>query len=338
MIHALHHILERPRPWRHLDPGQSMAEHYRVTTDDGVTLALRRLRPPTAPTAPPVMMLHGLAANHRGFHFPQRSLAGWLVERGHEVWLPELRGHGDSRLERFDWRFDDYLAHDLPALIEAVRAHSQADQIHWVGHSMGGILLMCYGILHPNAPIARGVTIGSALDYKVGATGFKALLRLRPVLERLVAVPYGSAMHLLAPAIGRLPLGVHSFNVWPSNIEAETVRTIHAACFNAIPTSLLTSLATTFEPEGLRLESGFRFVENADDFPFPLRMLAGSRDAQVSVPAIEHTAELLGDNAQVVVHGPQRGDADHYGHWDLLVGRRAPVETWPSIAHWLEEG
>ena len=34
------------------------------------------------------------------------------------------------------------------------------------------ILLLAYGSLHPDAPIACGVTVGSALDYTAGASGF----------------------------------------------------------------------------------------------------------------------------------------------------------------------
>jgi pimeloyl-ACP methyl ester carboxylesterase len=337
MRDALHQLLDRPRPWRHLDHPPALAERHEITTDDGITLHIRRVRPLDAvPNRPAVMLLHGLAANHRGFHFGQRSLADWLAERGHEVWLPELRGHGDSAYGGYDWRIDDYLTHDLPTILEAIRDISQVDKVHWVGHSMGGVLLMCYGILNPDAPIARGVTVGSALDYKVGSTGFKHLLSVRALIEQMGAIPYGMLMHLIAPAIGRGFRRLEAFNVWPSNIEPHLVRALHANVFHTIPTSLLSSLATTFEPEGLRLQNGYRFVDNAPSFPFPIRMLAGSKDAQVSVEAVEHTARLIGDNAEAVVHGPGYGNNDHYGHWDLLIGRRAPTETWPGIADWLE--
>ena len=105
---------------------------------------------------------------------------------------------------------------------------------------------MAYGIYDPEAPIARGVTVGSALDYSVGETGFEPMLALRPVLERLTAIPYGTFVHLLAPLMGRGFDTLESFNVWPSNIESEVSRAIHASCFHTIPTSLLVSLATTF--------------------------------------------------------------------------------------------
>ena len=337
MLDALHTLLDRPRPWRHLHAPQPEAERHIVRTDDQVELHVRRLRPVgERRQSTPVMLLHGLAANHRGLHLRERSLAAWLADHGYEVWLPELRGHGDSFHGRWNWRIDDYLEHDIPALVAAIRRRSGADGIHWIGHSMGGVLLMCYGILNPDAPILRGVAVGSALDYKVGATGFERLLRLRPLLERLVGVPYGAFMHTMAPLMGRRGLeALQSFNVWSSNIEPEIVRALHARCFHGMPMSLLGSLATTFEEEGLRLQSGYRFVPRASTVSFPIRLLAGSRDEQVSVDAVRHTAELIGDNAEVVVHGREGGDADHYGHWDLLIGRRAPVETWRPLAEWL---
>lgn len=338
MLHRIHRLLEAPRPWRHLtDPG-AKAQHYTVSTDDGVQLHLRRVRPPEiGRRGPTVMLLHGLASNHRGFHLPERSLARWLARRGHDVWLPELRGHGRSAVRRYDWCLDEYLELDLPAILAAIQRYGGTDHIHWVGHSMGGILLMSYGALHPDAPIASGVAVGSALDYTVGDTEFANLLPLRPILEPLGAIPYGSLVHLLAPMMGDGKLeAIEAFNVWPSNVEPKIVQRLHACCFHSIPTSLLINLATTFEPDGLCVCSGTRICERATRVSFPLRLIAGSKDAQVGVKAVEHTAQLVGDNADLVVCGADQGCGDHYGHWDLLVGRRAPREVWPRIAEWIE--
>ena len=337
MRHKIHQIFDRPRPWKKLRAGRTPAEVYTVRTGDGVTLKLRRVRPPSfGAVKATAMLLHGLGANHKGYHFPERSMAMWLAERGIDVWMPDLRGHGDSRVERFDWCIDDYLEQDIPAILDGIRRFSGTDEVHWVGHSMGGILLMAYGALRPQAPIARGITLASALDYGVGESSFAALLALRPVLERMVAVPFGSLTHLLAPAMGRgATRPLESFNVWPSNIEPELVRALHARCFHTIPISLLRSLATTFDPGGLCLQSGVRIMEAAPKFEVPIRMFAGTRDAQVSVEAVELTAQLIGDNAEPVVCGLDYGQEDHYGHWDLLIGKRAQREVWPQIYEWL---
>ncbi|MFB6352380.1 MAG: alpha/beta hydrolase, partial [Bradymonadaceae bacterium] len=273
---------------------------------------------------------------HRSFHLPGRSLAEWLAERGHEVWLPELRGHGASEVSGWDWRFDDHLLYDAPAIVEFVLRVSGADAINWVGHSMGGMLLLCYGIHQPDAPIARGITIGSAIDYRVGDTGFEQLLAARAILSRFTALPYGTLAHLLAPTIGRGPDALVEFNVWPSNIEGEVSRRLHSQCFGTIPVSLLESLSTTFDEEGLRLDSGFQFLEHAPQLDFPIRLLAGSHDRQVDIEAVEKTAELVGANAEVNAYGEPWGERMGYGHFDLILGRRAPCEVWPDIAAFIE--
>lgn len=333
-IHALHRTLSKPRPWRRLLHRESQAEIYDVTTDDGQDLVLRRIVPRASNAYPPVLMLHGLAANHLTWRFPERSLADWLAERGHDVWLAELRGHGDSVRKRFDWRFDDYLNHDIPTIIETIQAVTESDEIQWIGHSMGGVLLYFYGILHPEPPLAAGIAVASGLDYKVGASGFKPMLALRPLLEPLVAVPYGTLVHLLSPALGR-GLPIEGFNVVRSNIEPEVVRRIHARCFHTIPVSLLQSLSTTFEDDGFKMQDGFVFEHNVGRYKVPSLLLAGSGDMQVSVEAVEHTSRLL-RSSEIQSFGREYGHADDYGHFDLILGKRAQTEVWPTIADFLE--
>lgn len=318
---------------------------YQVQTDDGLNLCLRRVhatnRADKNSPPPAVMMLHGLAANHRTFHLPGRSLAEWLAARGYDVWLPELRGHGDSASHGSNWTLEDYLRLDLPAIIGAILAHTGHQKLHWVGHSMGGILLISYGLLHPDAPIDRAVALASALDLTPGDSQFTHLLKIRGLLERFQRIPYRRPMQRLAPAIGRGIPGLQGLHAWPSNIDGHILREIYASCFDDIPTSLLLSMTSLFEAGGLQLSDGFCFLKNARDFPFPLRILAGSRDRQVPAAAALHTAAKLGPRVEATVLGPDSpGDArthDHYGHWDLLAGRRAPIEVWPRILQWLDQ-
>ncbi len=338
MIHRLHRLLEAPRPWRHLVEEKPRSQLYEVESEDGVRLVLRRVRPPkVGERGEVIMLLHGLGSNHEGFHLPGRSMARWLARRGHDVWMPELRGHGGSRVGRYDWCLDDYLERDLPAILEGIQTYSGREALHWVGHSMGGILLMCYGAMTGRGPIKSGVAIGSALDLGVGNSGFSSLLKLRPLIEPLVAIPYGSLAHLMAPTLGKGGLeAVETFNVWPDNVEAEMVQRLHARCFHSIPTSLLSHLATAFEEEGLILGSGFRVEQEIGRNEIPIRLISGSRDMQVTPEAVEHTAEMFKGDADLVRCDEAQGLGSHYGHWDLVMGQRAPLEVWPEVADWVE--
>jgi pimeloyl-ACP methyl ester carboxylesterase len=314
-------------------------ERHAVRTADGWTLSLGRVPPALEvepADAPPVMLLHGLGSNRHSMDLAERSLARWLAARGHDVWLPDLRGHGESAPEHYRWRFEDYLREDLPRLLDAIMSRTGAHEVDWVGHSMGGILLMAYASLEPEAPIGRGVTIASALDYARGDSGFQALARLQPALERgpLEVVRFGALTHALAPLVGRARVA-ERFHMWPPNIEPRVARRVFARCFGPIPTSLASSLAGAITPEGLRLSDGTRLLDHASALSVPLLALAGTRDAQVSVESVRHAASLIGDNVTFEVFGRAHGHAQDYGHFDLVVGKNAPDEVWPRILGFL---
>ncbi len=326
------------RPWsRFLPKGPASHETHYLSARDGVRLAVHRVRPPGAVAGPPVMLLHGLGANSHGWLMPQRSLAHWLAERGWDVFVPELRGAGESGAAGGRWDLDDYLDADLPAILDAVRDASGQSEVSWVGHSMGGLLLCCYAMRRPDHGIARGVCVGSALDYTVGRSGFARLLPLRPLLARLGRVPFGLTAHLVSPLLGRVRSPLEAFNFHHANVEPEVIRQIHAHAFGWIPVSLLLSLATTFEPGGLRSRDGkMRYLECATECRLPLLLLSGSADVQCPPEAVEETARRIGGNARVLHLGRAHGTQEEYGHFDLLVGRHAPEEVWPRIAAFLE--
>lgn len=331
------HPLRWPRPWQRLTTDPAPAERHSVSTADGLTLALWRVRP-VAPDATqgPVMLLHGLAANRRTFHWPGRSLAQFLANAGFDCFLPELRGHGASDRPQQPWTFHDHLDYDVPAFIETILELSGRSRLHWIGHSLGGILLFCHGSLHPNAPIDAAVTIGSALDYRDGSSAFRHLLALRPLLERWRALPYDLASHWLAPTVGRLPTPLVPFNMVLSNVESNVARQFFASAFEPIPTALLSSLATTFTGEGFRSRDGLRaFAYEARHLPWPVLLLAGTRDAQCPVEAVEASATRMA-RGDLLVFGKRYGQVEDYGHFDLVLGERATVEIWPHIRAHLE--
>ena len=84
----------------------------------------RRSPPPPAVRrfVEPVLLCHGLAANHVNFDFdPPHSLAHAFAAAGFEVFTVDWRGAGDSRpprlWQRFDFDADDLIDQDAPALL-----------------------------------------------------------------------------------------------------------------------------------------------------------------------------------------------------------------------------
>jgi alpha-beta hydrolase superfamily lysophospholipase len=329
---------------------RSRADELRfATSDDGWRIALHRYRP--AAGAPrrrhPVILCHGLAANRVTFDLDADvSLARRLAELGFDVFCLELRGHGVSepaRLagpRRWGFSFDDYLARDVPAAIDEVRALSRAPRVHWVGHSMGGILLYAHLASGGARALASGTAIGSGLDYTGSASAYHSVLPLRRYGRLTPMVPIGAAMILSAPWTGRAGSALERFNLWPDNVDPRLVRRLHARCFHAVSTPVLLQLATAFEPGGLRsYDSRRRYLDDLRGAAAttPVLAVVGDRDAQCPPDAGAIPLGALAGRTRLSVHGVEHGHGSHYGHFDLLIGRRARGEVWPAIEGWLAE-
>lgn len=320
-------------------------EAHFATTGDGWRIALSRYRPAGPARRHPILLCHGLAANRYTFDLdPHRSVARHLAERGYDVWCLELRGHGLSsrpRLfgdRRYGWCFDDFLLQDLPAAIGHVLGCSAASGLHWIGLSMGGILLYAHLARGGSADVRSGVAVGSSLDYSGSNSEFHRLLPLRGLASKIPAVPTAPFMLRLAPLAGRFPNPLERFDYWPANLEGRLARRLFATVMESMSAPLLGQLATAFDPGGLRSKDGsIRYIEGLGSATAPILALAGDEDRQCPPDAARVTLDALGSaDKKLLVFGPAHGHCEHYGHFDLLIGRRAQEETWPAIDAWLD--
>jgi alpha-beta hydrolase superfamily lysophospholipase len=136
------------------DSPTSAAPIILIPTADGARIAVKH-RP--NPDAPPVIFVHGLAVNAdlwdlpeiRGADFHYRSLASILHDRGYDVWLMNLRGHGGPRMlsepapGQQDWCIDHFILDDLPAVVDHVH-HETRRRPFIIAASMGAMTLAGY--------------------------------------------------------------------------------------------------------------------------------------------------------------------------------------------------
>jgi pimeloyl-ACP methyl ester carboxylesterase len=113
-----------------------------------------------------VLCMHGLTRNSRDFDF----LARRLVKSGMRVVAPDLPGRGRS-----DWTGNgaDYATPLYLSVAAAVIARTGAEEVDWIGTSLGGHVGMEMAAL-PNAPIRRllmndfGARIAGAALQRIG--------------------------------------------------------------------------------------------------------------------------------------------------------------------------
>ena len=329
-------------------PGRTRVDDVAfAVTDDGWRLAMHHFRPSgRAQRRHAVILCHGLGANHIAFDLDvEISLARHLAHLGYAVFALDLRGHGMSDrptffgVKRYGWSFDDYLLRDVPAAIAHAARLSNRSQVHWIGHSMGGLLLYAHLARGRSEDIRSGITVGSSLDYSRSRSGFKAVAPLRAVLDYLPAVPMGLVAWLCGAVAGRVRTPFETFNIWSSNVDPRLWARLCQSAFHTVSAPVLMQLATAMDPGGLlSLDGSMRYAQELAQIRAPMLSLAGDMDRQCPPDAARETLDALGSTRRELrVFGPDHGHADHYGHFDLLMGRRVKEEVFPCIATWLED-
>ena len=145
-----------------------LSESRTIRTSDGWDLGLHHLQgPQDLQRSPPLVLCHGILMSRHCWLPPEDipSLARSLARMGHDIWVVELRGSGASfaKNRKMQWTYDfaDYIEIDLPAICAAVREASGADQVHWVGHSMGGMIAYAHLATTEQPAFQKLVTLGS---------------------------------------------------------------------------------------------------------------------------------------------------------------------------------
>lgn len=308
------------------DGWQLAISHYR---DNGLNPAHRRH---------PVLLCHGLGANRLLFDIDrQHSFAAWLLEQGYDVYAVDLRSHGLSEKpgqaadKHWDWGFNAYCDADIPAAIDAVLADAGASALHFVGHSMGGILLYCHAA-QSDPRIVSGIAIAASLDYSGHPSIFHGLSRLVALTHIAPSMPlhWSSLAGSVAATLGRRFMSRALVN--PSNVDRQVYRRLTANLLHPISSRLLRDMQHFVSGKGLQSSrhACYRQQLQHKGYAFPILSLSGTADAQCP-PA---SAARFGTRHQVF--GRAYGQRHDYGHLDLIMGKHARKETWPCMGAWLD--
>jgi pimeloyl-ACP methyl ester carboxylesterase len=319
-------------------------------THDGWRLALYRYTPQRRTHHTPVLLCHGMSSNRWDMDGPGRvSLARYLVKRGYDVWVVELRGAGRSTRptwwngKRYDWRIEDYVQHDGPAALRKVLRETGARQVHWVGHSMGGMIAYALLMSPVHHKIASAVTLGSPTMSNVGhplldfGVPYRNLLRFMPPRIRIGMLARLGAV--FAPLLARgLHDSIRELGWHEGNADVGLLRTLMLTAVDDIPASLLREFARWYETKAMSDRYAmFDFTEHLERITAPILIIAGSKDGLTPPRDMEHVYQRIASRDKAFrIIGKQHGCPRDYSHADLILGLHAPDDVYPVILEWLE--
>jgi pimeloyl-ACP methyl ester carboxylesterase len=299
-------------------------------TVDGWTNNLRHY-PGDGPT---VVLVHGMAATHRNWDFrPEVSLAAYLHDRGYDVWVPELRGdpgsHHPSKTAARAYTFDDIAHHDVPAFVSQILEFTGEDQLFWVGHSMGGMLLYTALTQDPSR-IAAGVAISSPVSFE------------HPIGTHKMIRPLGFLLHgngrLTSPHLGKIgvTLGLgklaESIVSTKDSMRREMLHGLAHHVLWTLPKPMAHQAIQWIRSHDLATLDGEPWVEPADT---PMLVMAGPKDHIISEPDAAKACDVYTD-CDYIQLSEAGGFSHDYGHIDPVLGRMAQIEVYPIVLQFLE--
>lgn len=294
-----------------------------------VPIAVERTRR-DGPTRAPVVLVHGFAQNRFTWQLSGRSLVARLAHEGYDVWNVELRGHGKSREAGAGnaRHFDEYVD-DLQSVLAAI-----GEPAFVIGHSLGG-------------GVGVGASTRQPLRGLVHIAGLYAFATRNPALRGLARASL-SAEGLLRAAPVRMSTG------WAGHVLARLYKYTDVAGYG-LPLAGWApgSMERELLEERLRLGFDWTSVEvwlemskwaTGGTFPYaaafretdvPLFVIAGNRDPLLSAADARHIFEDAFSQDRTFVEFEPFEHEVHWGHIDLILGKRAPAIVWPRILDWL---
>ncbi len=334
-----------PQPARPLEV--SLGGHARVEfarTADEWDLALHRYR--SARTdLPPLILCAGYACNRYFLDFEERySLARFLARRGFDTWVLELRGRGYSEPvlggSARGWTFDDLVRFDVPTAVAYVRGRCAGRRPVWIGHSMGG--MVAYAALGVQPALAESiaglVTMASPVAFPPVvsqiARGVGTVLLALPFPQRL---PQRGVLIALWSVMGR-SARIAGVGMNRTNLDDRAFgRALPRFMCNVARAKVQQFAQWSLRGEFCSCDGSVDYRSNLEHISTPTLVIAGAADG-LATPDIVRVAHDRISASQKTYRefGTAHGDSADYGHVDLIFGRHAPEEVFPTIGGWIE--
>lgn len=310
-----------------------------ITTGDIWKLRMCRYRKGRT-QGEPVLFVHGLSTNQHNLTSPAGdSFVDYLVERGYDCWTVDLRGTRSStppfERRRTEATLDGQLLYDIPAAIKHIRQSTGYARVHWVGHSMGGLLLYAYAQDFGEEYIASGVTLGTPV-------------MLEGLDLRVPKIPVFLAKHFPAFCGAMLrayvPLAVklrHVPRVYPTNVKNlhPEMKAAHFYQLIENPAPRIIEEVVFWARNGvIRMDNDeLDVVQGLRQMRFPLLSFYAPRDRFTSEEKVRaFFAQLKAPEKEFHILSKDEGYEEDYDHCDLAFGKNGAKDVYEPALRWLQ--
>lgn len=342
---------------------------YKTKTIDGWDIVLKRFKKSRFhPEKTPVVLCHGFNHNDRFWYVDRKySLAYYLYEKGYDVWLMSLRGSGESTkpglaelrslsrfdllkipqtlaraslsLNKFNWNIDDHIDKDVPAALELITKETGHEEVNWVGHSLGGMIVYAY-IEGGGRGIKNLVAIASPMIIPQPPDDLLAIIRDQRgavYLSMLINTTVASQLQVVSAGLMKSSFDLLFYN--PDNMKKDVMLKVYHEVVEDIAPGAIDQLRVMIaEGNFLSSDRKINYSANLSSVTIPVLCLGGLYD-NLAPPMSIYFAyhNISSKDKSIRIFSLANGYSANYGHNDLVLGKRAPYEVYPYIYRWLEK-
>lgn len=309
--------------------------------ESGLTISATRYQPATNQAQKePIMMVHGFISNQETFTLDkEQGIAQEMARNGKDVWAINLRGRDEhaSETPNDEWTVQDYAHHDIPAFIEMIKNKTNSPKIHWVGHSMGGMLYFATVTNNESRKkdIKSAITLGSTIDWPAIGDTIKTADTMEVLPDILPVDAIGDFMDVIQDTSRALPGDFFERVSGTSHIPDDIVDETNTAYGDTSPLIAAQFMDWYSRPhingENVITDQVKRYKEINDTTP--VTMINGTDDALAPVSRVRAGKEILGDSGENIKLLTASKDkmAHAYDHTDLIYGHNVQSDIIPVI-------
>ncbi len=183
--------------------------------------------------------------------------------------------------------------------------------VHFIGHSMGGMLLATVASMKRTIHLRSGVVIGGSIY--MDDSKWKSMMFAWPMIKCLGTVHANYFQCAVSPFSFRFNSFWDKLFFCTDNVDPEAARKLFCKNWGAIPASLLNQLRSGFGVEGLKSHDGcVTYADHLSSVEIPVLAIAGTVDRQVSSNSVKKMASQI-PGSKFMCMGKDYGHEQDYG-------------------------
>jgi pimeloyl-ACP methyl ester carboxylesterase len=241
-----------------------------------------------------------------------------------------------------DWSVDDHIQFDVPAALQFVKNKTLHKRVHWIGHSMGGMIMFAY--LQQVPPDEEsGVKSFTAMGVPMVvfhplSEPLEFMLNIKTALKVGSRVVGSSAPATWKVIFGNLGTPMDRLFYNNDNIDGDVLRALSRRAEEEISPSQLKQMINLVSTERFSsLDGTIDYTARLSEITTPTYFIVGTVDNLATVGAVRYTYRQVGSEPKKFgLFGRVNSHEHDYGHNDVAIGRHVRREVFPEILDWLK--